>query len=69
MRWAAAARATDLHGIEVVAERAALAESRGVRVEPVDIMEGLGYDEGRFDAVVSRENLASWHNIGALVFG
>ena len=99
LRWAAAARASDLHGIEVVDERAALAERRGVRVERVDIMEGLGYEERRFDAVVSNqviehvfdtdvfvaeiqrvlrpgglavvstENLASWHNIGALVFG
>jgi SAM-dependent methyltransferase len=98
-RWAAAAGARDLHGVEVVAERAALAEGRGIEVARVDIMGGLPYDDGRFDlvvsnqviehvsdtdifvaeihrvlrpgglAVISTENLASWHNIASLLFG
>ena len=97
--WARAAGATDIHGIEVVPHRAALARERGVEVVAADLGETLPYDDGRFDTVVSNqviehvfdtdhfvaeafrvlrpggivvtstENLASWHNIGALLLG
>lgn len=99
MRYAAAAGATDVHGVETVAERAAIAAERGVVVVGADLGEPLPFEDARFDAVVSNqviehlydtdifvsealrvlrpggrvavstENLASWHNVGALVMG
>lgn len=99
LTFARAARATEVHGVEVVDERAALARARGIEVAIADLTRPLPYDDGRFDgvvsnqviehladtdtfvaeirrvlrpgglAVVSTENLASWHNIGALLLG
>jgi SAM-dependent methyltransferase len=98
-RFASVARAAEAHGVEVVAERAALARERGVDVVEASLDDPLPYEDGSFDVVVSNqviehladtdrfvseirrvvrpgglavtstENLASWHNIGALVFG
>lgn len=99
MVLAAAAGAEEIHGIELIEERAALARSRGIDVRSADVEQGLPYDDGRFAgvvsnqviehlsdtdlfvaeiarvlepsgyAVISTENLASWHNVFALLFG
>ena len=99
MRYAAAARATSVHGVEIVEHRARLARERGVNVAAADLGARLPFDDRSFDAVVSNqviehvfdtdlfleeacrllrpgglvvtstENLASWHNVGALVLG
>lgn len=96
---ARAASAHEVHGLEIVEERARLAEARGVDVRIGDLGDRFPYDSAGFDvvcsnqviehvrdtdnfvaethrvlrpggcAVVSTENLASWHNIGALVMG
>lgn len=55
MRFARAAGATDVHGVEAVADRAAIAVERGVHVTGADLGERLPYPDGRFDAVVSNQ--------------
>ncbi len=99
IRFAAAVRAGETHGVEVVPERAALARQRGIDVAESSLNEPLPWPDSFFDIVVSNqviehladtdrfvseirrvlrpggtavtstENLASWHNIGALLFG
>jgi SAM-dependent methyltransferase len=99
LRFAEAARAKELHGVELVQTRAELARQRGIIVAQASLNERLPYPDDRFDlvvsnqviehlsdtdcfvsetrrvlrsggvAIISTENLASWHNIGALVFG
>lgn len=99
LQFAAAADAKDLYGLEPVVDRASEARSRGIQVHVGGIEDGLPYEDGSFDIVlsnqviehvhdtdafvrecarvlapdgtliVSTENLASWHNIGALLFG
>lgn len=89
----------DVHGVEIVAERAEHARSRGVEVRLADLNEPFPYAACTFDvavshqviehlidldnfaselyrilrpggfALVSTENLASWHNIAALTLG
>jgi SAM-dependent methyltransferase len=98
LELASAARADEIHGVEVVPERAEDAGRRGIEVSVADVTE-LPYEDASFDcvvsnqviehladtdafvgeirrilrpggvAVVSTENLASWHNIAALVLG
>jgi 2-polyprenyl-3-methyl-5-hydroxy-6-metoxy-1,4-benzoquinol methylase len=98
-RFAAAARAAETHGLELIEERGELAVRQGIQVRIGDLDQRFPYDDGSFDvvvsnqviehlcdtdnfvresyrvlrpgglAVVSTENLASWHNIGALMFG
>jgi SAM-dependent methyltransferase len=88
-----------VHGLEVVDERAALARARGFDVETFDVEGSWPLEDASFDvvhanqviehvvrldhfvreirrvlkpdgvAVVCTENLASWHNVGALVLG
>ncbi len=99
VRWADAARAHAVHGIEVVANRALLALERGISVTTADLGAPLPFEDQMFDAVVSNqviehlfdtdlflaeafrvlrpggvvvtstENLASWHNVVALLLG
>lgn len=98
-RYGAAAGASDVHGVEVVQSRAALARERGIDVVSADLGGRLPYADRSFDAVVSNqviehlfdtdrllveafrvlrpgglvvtstENLASWHNVVALILG
>lgn len=98
-RIAAAARTEDVHGVELVRERANLARSRGVDVHIGDLNGELPFEDGRFGivvsnqvlehladtdtfveeilrilapggaAIISTENLASWHNIASLALG
>jgi 2-polyprenyl-3-methyl-5-hydroxy-6-metoxy-1,4-benzoquinol methylase len=97
--FAGSAGAAEVHGIELVDERAELARAKGIDVTSADLNEGLPYEDGQFAAIVSNqviehladtdvfvaeiarvlepggyavvstENLASWHNVFALVFG
>jgi SAM-dependent methyltransferase len=97
--FAGAAGASEVHGLELIEERAKIAEKRGVRIEIADLNECFPYSDGTFDVVVSNqvlehlwnvgnflretcrvlrpggivvastENLASWHNVFALLFG
>ncbi len=97
--FARAIGTVEIHGVEIVAERAAEAEQRGIVVSRADLNARLPYDDASFDVVVSNqviehladtdmfvaeiarvlrpggyavtstENLASWHNIGALILG
>jgi 2-polyprenyl-3-methyl-5-hydroxy-6-metoxy-1,4-benzoquinol methylase len=97
LRFARAARASEIHGVEITPEHAAEARARGVEVAESSLDEPLPYDDRRFDVVLSNqviehladtdlfvrecvrvsrgvvvtstENLASWHNVAALVFG
>ena len=99
LAFAAAARADAVHGVEMVAEQAQQARTRGIEVALADVEAGLPYADESFDAVVSNqvlehvldidrfvaelrrvlrpggvavvstENLASWHNVVALVLG
>jgi SAM-dependent methyltransferase len=98
-RFGAAVGTENLHGIEIVEERAQLASARGVEVRIHDLRDPLPYDDDSFDVVCSNqviehlpdtdrfvaetfrvlrpggyticstENLASWHNVAALVLG
>ena len=98
-RFGAAVGSGNLHGIEIVEERARLASSRGIEARTHDLKEPLPYDDGSFDVVCSNqviehladtdtfvaevfrvlrpggyticstENLASWHNVAALLLG
>jgi len=91
--------ADQVHGIELVAERAALARDRGFEITVSDLDVRWPFDDDTFDvvhanqviehvqrldhfmdelrrvlapgglAVVCTENLASWHNVGALALG
>ena len=97
--FARRAQATEIFGFEAVEERAELARERGIEVAVADANDGLPYEDGHFDlvvsnqviehvhdtdlfvrecfrvlrpggiAVVSTENLASWHNVFALLMG
>jgi SAM-dependent methyltransferase len=99
LRFAAAARAAEVHGVEIASEAADRAAERGLIVKSFDLCEPWPYADGSFDiicsnqviehlrdtdmfvreskrclrsggsTVVSTENLASWHNIGSLLFG
>jgi methionine biosynthesis protein MetW len=91
---------TDVHGVEMLEERAAEARGRGVEVVVADLSEPLAaYEDASFDvihsnqviehvrdtdcymreirrllrpdgyALISTNNLSSWHNIGSLVLG
>ena len=53
--YAQAAGALDVHGVEVVESRAALARQRGISVVSADLGERLPFDDQRFDAVVSNQ--------------
>jgi SAM-dependent methyltransferase len=98
-RFGAAVGTENVHGIEIVEERAQLASARGVEVRIHDLRGPLPYDDESFDVVCSNqviehlantdsflaetfrvlrpggyticstENLASWHNVAALVMG
>jgi methionine biosynthesis protein MetW len=91
--------ASEVHGVDLLAEHAQKAEARGIAVLVSDLNEGLPYPDCHFDlvhsnqviehlartdtllkeahrllrsgghAVISTNNLASWHNIGSLVLG
>ena len=99
VRLAKLVGATEIHGVEVVEERAQLASGRGVAVRNANLNEPFPYDDAAFDvvfsnqviehvhdtslfvrevarvlkprghAIISTENLASWHNVASLVFG
>jgi SAM-dependent methyltransferase len=99
VRLAERVRAAAVHGVEIVEDRARIAEERGVSVTRADLNAPLPLDDATFDvvcsnqviehlrdtdlfvgeihrilrpggyAVVSTENLASWHNIASLVLG
>ena len=99
LRFAAAARAADVHGVELASASAEAARARGITVTEADLNEELPFDDACFDVVVSNqvlehvadtdvfvsevvrllrpgglaavstENLASWHNVAALVLG
>ncbi len=98
-RFGSAVGTENLHGIEIVEERARLASARGVKVVTHDLKESLPYEDASFAVVCSNqviehlpdtdrfvaetfrvlrpggytiastENLASWHNVAALVLG
>jgi 2-polyprenyl-3-methyl-5-hydroxy-6-metoxy-1,4-benzoquinol methylase len=99
LRFAIAAGASEVHGVEIVEASAQIASEHGVRVAVSDLNESLPYKDATFDvvvsnqviehlsdtdtflreihrvlkpsgvAVISTENLASWHNLGSLIFG
>ena len=99
LRFAKAAGALEVHGVELAGEAADAARRRGIAVAEADLNEPLPFADAMFDAVVSNqviehlsdtdafvsevarvirpggvavtstENLASWHNIGALALG
>jgi SAM-dependent methyltransferase len=98
-RWADRVGAASVDGVEIVEERARLAEERGIAVTRANLEMPLPFTDGKYDvvcsnqviehlrdtdrfvaevfrilrpggyAVISTENLASWHNIGSLLFG
>lgn len=55
--FAAAANASEVHGLELVEARARLARERGVRVEIADLNSRFPYPDGTFDVVVSNQVL------------
>jgi SAM-dependent methyltransferase len=55
MLWAQAAQAHAVHGVEVVARRAALAQQRGIAVATADLAGAFPYESASFDAVVSNQ--------------
>ncbi len=99
LEFARASGATEVHGVEIIADAAEAATARGIIVKSFDLCEPWPYEESFFDfvcsnqviehlrdtdiflketmrclrpgglTVVSTENLASWHNIAALVLG
>jgi len=99
LRFAAAARCNEVHGVELAGASADAARGRGISVKEADLNEALPFDDASFDVVVSNqvlehlpdtdvfvsevvrilrpggvaavstENLASWHNVAALVLG
>jgi len=99
MRFAAAAGASEIFGVEFIPERAAIARGRGIETVEQSLETPLPFEDRSFDVILSNqviehlfdtdtfvgeirrllkpggvsvtstENLASWHNIGALVMG
>jgi SAM-dependent methyltransferase len=99
LRVAEHAGVDDVHGVEFIAEHAAVARDRGINAVEADLEEGLPFDDESFDlisanqviehlrgtdlflaeirrvlkpggvACVSTNNLSSWHNVIALLFG
>ncbi len=55
VQFAQAAGSDRVHGVEIVPERAALAEQRGIAVAAADLNERLPYEDASFDAVVSNQ--------------
>jgi SAM-dependent methyltransferase len=55
IEFAAAARAGEVHGVEVVPDAADAARSRGIVVTEVDLNRSLPYGDGEFEVVVSNQ--------------
>jgi SAM-dependent methyltransferase len=55
LRFAAAARAREVHGVELGGEAAARARARGITVAEADLNGPLPYPDGSFDVVVSNQ--------------
>lgn len=55
MVFATATGSDEVHGVEIVPERAELAESRGIDVIPADLNEPLPYEDGSFDCACSNQ--------------
>src|SRR5262249_1119074 len=53
--WAKAARSRELKGLEVVDDRAHMAEERGIEIARSDLGEPLPYEDESIDAVVSNQ--------------
>lgn len=99
LRFAVAAGASEIHGVEIVTDAVQVARQRDIRAVLSDLNDSLPYEDATFDAVVSNqviehvadtdrflreilrvlkpsgvavlstENLASWHNLTSLIFG
>jgi 2-polyprenyl-3-methyl-5-hydroxy-6-metoxy-1,4-benzoquinol methylase len=54
-RFAAAARAATVHGVEIVHERAELARARGFEVREANLNKRLPYSNGTFNVVASNQ--------------
>lgn len=55
LRFAAAARASEVHGVEIVEGPARVARDQGIRVALSDLNESLPYGDATFDVVVSNQ--------------
>jgi 2-polyprenyl-3-methyl-5-hydroxy-6-metoxy-1,4-benzoquinol methylase len=55
VRLAARAGATEIHGVEIVDERARIAAERGIQISPNDLNEPLAYADGTFDLVCTNQ--------------
>lgn len=67
LAFGAAARAVEIHGVEAVTERAALARRHGVEVVTADVAGGLPYADASFDAVVSNQVIEHVHDTDLFV--
>jgi SAM-dependent methyltransferase len=55
VRVAEHTEAQDIHGVEFIAEHAAVARSRGIAAVEADIEEGLPFDDGSFDLISANQ--------------
>jgi SAM-dependent methyltransferase len=67
VRYAQAAGAPDVYGIEAVAPRAELARERGVAIVPADLGAPLPLDDASFDVVVSNQVIEHLYNTDLFV--
>lgn len=71
MRYAAAIGTDDIHGVEIVGDRAAIAQQRGIAVNAADLNGALPYDDASMDVVSSNqviEHLADTDSFVAEIF-
>lgn len=67
MKIARRAGIQDVHGVEIVDERIAQAQAKGIKVTQADLNHNLPYDSNRFDLVHANQVIEHLHDVDTFV--